>query len=170
MGDAEHALLMTMHHIIGDAWSSEIIATEIAASYLAIRAGLTPMLAELPVQYPDFAAWQRDCFTDEVREELLDYWRGKLTGMRTLELPFGRPLEAGAPRVTRMHAFQAPAGLKPQLRRLCREEGATPFMLFLAAFKALLHNCSGSDDITVCVPTATAPQPGDASDGRSLCQ
>ncbi len=152
LGDAEHALLLTMHHLIGDAWSVEIIAREVIASYLALRAGLKPPLPDLSVQYADYAAWQREHLQGAVLESLLNYWRGKLRSMATLELPIDRPHDPAAPRVQRIQSFHVPAGLKRKLGRLCHEQGATPFMLFLAAFQALLHARSGSDDITVCAP------------------
>ncbi len=152
LGESEHVLLLTMHHIIGDAWTVEIIAREVVASYLSIRAGLTASLPDLSVQYADYAAWQRDCLQGEVLESLLNYWRGKLGSMTTLELPIDRPRDPAAARVQRMESFQVPPALKRKLGRLCREEGATPFMLFLAAFQAILHLRNGSDDITICAP------------------
>ena len=141
-----------MHHIIGDAWSVEIIAREVVGSYLALRAGLTPPLSDLPVQYADYAAWQREYVQGAVLESLLNYWRGKLGSMATLELPIDRPPDPASPRVQRIQSFQVLPGLKRNLGRLCHEHHATPFMLFLAAFQALLHARSGSSDVTVCAP------------------
>jgi amino acid adenylation domain-containing protein len=152
LGDAEHVLLLTMHHIIGDAWTVEIIAREVIASYLSNRVGLTASLPDLPVQYADYAAWQREYLQGAVLDSLLNYWRGKLGSMATLELPLDRPRDPAAPRVQRMESFHVPPGLKKKLGRLCREEGTTPFMLFLAAFQTLLHDRSGSDDITIVAP------------------
>ena len=152
LGESEHVLVLTMHHIIGDAWTVENIAREVVAIYLSIRAGLTASLPDLSVQYADYAAWQRDYLQGAVLESLLSYWRDKLRSMAILELPIDRPRDLAVPRVQRMESFQVPPALKQKLDRLCREEGATPFMLFLAAFQAILHVRGGSDDITICAP------------------
>jgi thioesterase domain-containing protein len=152
LSNSDHVMLLTMHHIIGDAWTVEIIAQEVMASYLSIRAGLATSLRDLSVQYADYAAWQRNHLQGTVLESLLSYWRGKLGSMQTLELPVDRLRDAAVPRAQRMESFQVPLVVKQKLSRLCREEGATPFMLFLAAFQALLHVRSGSDDITICAP------------------
>jgi amino acid adenylation domain-containing protein len=152
LGDAEHVMLLTMHHIISDGWTVEIIAREVVASYLSIRAGLTASLPDLPVQYADYAAWQREYLQGAVLDSLLSYWRGKLGSMTTLELPFDRPRDPAVPRMQRMQSFQMPLDLKRKLGRLCREEGVTPFMLLLAAFQTLLHDRSGSDDVTIVGP------------------
>jgi amino acid adenylation domain-containing protein len=154
LGDAEHVLLLTTHHIISDDWSLEILSREVAEVYEAIRAGRSVRLSELPVQYPDYAAWQRNYLQGEVLDLLLGYWRSKLAGMASLQLPTDRPRQPDAPRIQRVHAFQIPRSLVLPLDRLCNEEGATRFMLFLASFQALLHGCSGSDDITVCAPVS----------------
>jgi amino acid adenylation domain-containing protein len=150
----EHLLLLTMHHIVSDAWSSGLFLKELAQLYDAFAMGKASPLAPLTIQYADFAEWQRDWLQGEVLEEQLLYWRKQLfDAPTTLDLPTDhlRPdqLSAGATRSTTI-SHQ----LYEQIRDVSRREGATLFMTLLAAFNVLLYRYSGQDDIVVGTPIA----------------
>ena len=138
---SEHVLLVAMHHIVSDGWSMGVLVREVAALYRGLPAGRPSPLPELPVQYADFAAWQRRWLTGEVLERQLAYWRERLAGAPpVLELPTDRPRPAvqsfrGAARVT---LARSASSLAARLGPLGRREGATLFMVLLAAFQALL--------------------------------
>src|SRR5262249_36430734 len=123
--------------------------------YEAYTAGGESPLPALPVQYADYAAWQRRWLQDEVLQKQLDYWRGRLAGApAALDLPTDRtrpvvPSYRGA-----TLRFELPGGLAEAARTLARREGCTPFMVLLAAFQALLQRYSGQDDICVGTPIA----------------
>ncbi|HEX2254141.1 MAG TPA: amino acid adenylation domain-containing protein [Thermoanaerobaculia bacterium] len=145
----EHAVLTTMHHIVSDAWSTAILVREIAAHYQALLAGRAPELPELPVQYGDFAHWQRRWLTGEVLERQLDHWRRQLAGLPGLELPTDRPRPAVRSDAGGKVPVELPEALAAAVRELARREGATPFMVLLAAFQVLLHAVTGQDDLVV---------------------
>ncbi|HEX3759507.1 MAG TPA: amino acid adenylation domain-containing protein [Kofleriaceae bacterium] len=151
----EHVLLLVMHHIVCDGWSLAILVRELGAAYLGVRTGTPPRLPELPVQYADFAHWQRRWLTGEVLDAQLAYWTRALAGAPpTLELPADRPRPAvrtarGA-QLTRVLGGE----LTTALRALSRRQGATEFMTLLAAFSALLARYSGQHDIVVGSPIA----------------
>jgi amino acid adenylation domain-containing protein len=155
LAKTEHAALATLHHIVSDGWSKWLLVQEVTALYQAFAAGRPSPLPELPVQYPDYAAWQRRWLQGEVLEGRLAYWRRRLEGMpERLDLPADRvrpekPTFRGA-----FHSFLLPSGLTPPLRQLCRQEGATLFMVLLAAFEALLHRWTGQEDLVVGTVTA----------------
>ena len=94
LGEEEHVLLFTMHHIVSDGWSMGILIREVGALYRAYSAGEESPLAELPIQYADFAVWQREWLQGEVLERELEYWRKQLAGMEDLELPTDHPRPA----------------------------------------------------------------------------
>ncbi|HEX2093248.1 MAG TPA: condensation domain-containing protein, partial [Longimicrobiaceae bacterium] len=151
----EHGLLFTLHHIIADGWSLGVLVREVSALYAAAVEGREPRLPALPVQYADYAAWQREWLQGEALERQLGYWREQLGGAPPLlELPTDRPRppvpgEAGA-----SLAFTVPAERTGALRTLARREGATLFMALLAAFQTLLARWSGQDDVSAGTPTA----------------
>ncbi|HEV7508315.1 MAG TPA: non-ribosomal peptide synthase/polyketide synthase [Thermoanaerobaculia bacterium] len=158
MGEGDHVMLMTLHHIVSDGWSIGILLQEVTALYEAYAGGRPSPLPDLPLQYADFAAWQRSNLHGERLESEIAYWRRRLAGLPpVLELPADRPRPAvqsfrGAAREVRL-----PAELTRQLRVLGRQEGATLFMLLLAGFQALLSRYSGQRDLAV----------GTANAGRS---
>jgi amino acid adenylation domain-containing protein len=154
LGAADHALLLTLHHIVCDGWSLDILLREVSALYAAFAAGGSPALPELPIQYADFAVWQRRWLQGEVLERRLDYWRRHLRGLTPLELPMARsrPPAPGARGAS--HAWRLPAEALAGLRELCRCEGVTPFIVLLAALKAVLHRYTGQADLTIGVPVA----------------
>jgi amino acid adenylation domain-containing protein len=151
--EREHILLLTMHHIVGDAWSLGILVEEVAALYDAFNEGRLSPLAELPIQYADFAHWQRSWLQGEVLETQLAYWQRQLAGASpVLELPTDRP----RPSVQRFRgsvkSFFLPAELTEGLTRLSRQQGGTLFMTMVAALQTLLHFYSGQEDISIGAP------------------
>jgi amino acid adenylation domain-containing protein/non-ribosomal peptide synthase protein (TIGR01720 family) len=152
--EEEHHAVMVMHHIVTDEWSHGVFLNEIAALYRAFRSGLPTPLPELPVQYGDFVVWQRSWLQGPVLDELLDYWRSRLAGMPALDLPFDRPRPPIPTFRGASRPLSLPEGLDVPLGALARQEGATPFMVWLAAFRALLHRYSGQDDVAVGTPIA----------------
>ncbi|HWS53455.1 MAG TPA: amino acid adenylation domain-containing protein, partial [Pyrinomonadaceae bacterium] len=155
LADDEHVLLLTMHHIVSDGWSMGLLVRELSALYSAYARGEEPTLAELPIQYADYAAWQRRHLTDEALGEQLAYWRGQLAGAPpVLELPTDRPRPAVQTYRGARVPFALGEELSGELMRLARAEGVTPFMALLAAFDALLYHYTGQSDILVGSPVA----------------
>jgi amino acid adenylation domain-containing protein len=155
LGEEENAVLGSMHHIVSDGWSVGIFVRELAALYGALAAGRPPVLPPLPVQYADFAVWQRDWLAGEVLAAEIAWWRERLAGAPpALELPTDRP----RPAVQRFRGaqlpFRWPADLSAGLVRLGYRRGVTPFMLLLAGFATLLHRWSGQEDLVVGSPVA----------------
>jgi amino acid adenylation domain-containing protein/non-ribosomal peptide synthase protein (TIGR01720 family) len=155
LGDEDHLLLVALHHIAADAWSSQVLQREIAALHDAFRRGDPSPLPELPAQYADFAAWQRRWFDGEILAVQLAYWRRALSGAAPfLELPTDRPRPAIPSHRGAERGFLVPAELGAALRDLARREGATLFMTLLAAFDALLYRYTGQADVSVGSPIA----------------
>ena len=155
VSEREHVLLLTMHHIVGDAWSSHILVRELTTLYGAYSRGDSSPLAEPAVQYADFSAWQRKSLRGDALEGLLAYWRQRLADAPpVLELPTDRP----RPQVRSFRGatedFSVPAATYKALQELSRREGATLFMTLLAAFKLLLARYSGQTDIVTGTPIA----------------
>ncbi|HWA09039.1 MAG TPA: amino acid adenylation domain-containing protein [Opitutaceae bacterium] len=153
-GTDESVVTLTVHHIVADAWSMEVFVRELGEAYAARLQGRAPGWSELPIQYADFAAWQRAWLETGVRAAQLDYWRRQLAGLPVLELPADRPRPAGADAAGAVHGFALPDDVVAGVRRVAREEGATTFMVLLAAFQSLLHRYSSQDDIVVGAPVA----------------
>ncbi|HKI01744.1 MAG TPA: amino acid adenylation domain-containing protein, partial [Thermoanaerobaculia bacterium] len=148
LGPEEHALLLDLHHIATDGWSMGVLARELEALY----AGET--LPALPVQYADFAHWQRQWMASGIVEEQLGYWRQRLAGLAPLELPADRPRPPVQSFRGAALSLPLPPGLTRALRDLSRRQGATLFMTLLAAFALLLRRTSGQDDLAVGAPAA----------------
>ncbi|HWS55378.1 MAG TPA: condensation domain-containing protein, partial [Pyrinomonadaceae bacterium] len=150
LSEGEHVLLLTMHHIASDAWSLGVLIREAAALYEAFAAGKPSPLAELPVQYADYAVWQRRHLSGERLEAQLAYWRRQLAGLPpTLELPGARRRPATQGNRGGHASFRVGAEVSERLRALGREQGATLFMVLLAGFKALLSRYAGREDVAV---------------------
>ncbi|HYH82920.1 MAG TPA: amino acid adenylation domain-containing protein, partial [Longimicrobium sp.] len=151
----EHVLLLCMHHLVGDGWSMGVFARELGALYAALRDGREPDLAALPVQYADFAAWQREALAGETLERLTAFWRAALAGAPpALELPADRVRPAAESH--RGHTLKsriAPA-LAARLRDFARAEGATLFNVLAAAFRAALARHSGQAEVVLGTPVA----------------
>ena len=170
----EQLLLFTCHHIAYDGWSEAVLAHELEALTAAAAAGRPSPLRELPVQVADFAAWQRAWPAAEL-EHQLGYWRRRLAGApKVIELPADRqPRPAAAPapgdpsgppaapgfRRGGTRRLELPAAMAARLHRAARQEGATPFMLHLAAFAALLARLTGQEDLLVGTPVANRTRP-----------
>jgi len=155
LADDDHALLFTVHHVTADAWSMDVLAREVATLYAAAVSGRELRLPALPVQYADYAVWQRGWLQGEVLAEQMAWWRDRLAGApEVLELPLDRPRPPfptfrGGREVRRLSAEAAQA-----LRALGRSEGSTLFMTLLAAFSLLLHRASGQETVVVGTPVA----------------
>ncbi|HEY0512065.1 MAG TPA: amino acid adenylation domain-containing protein [Thermoanaerobaculia bacterium] len=155
LGGDEHVLLATMHHIVSDGWSLPIFVRELSALYAAIEAGEAPALPELPVQYADFAHWQRRWLQGAVLEAELAHWRERLRGLPPLiELPTDRPRPPVRTRRGAGLRTTLESDLSASLRLAGRRLGATPFMVVLAGFASLLHRYSGQSSFAVGVPVA----------------
>ncbi len=149
LGGEEHVLLLTVHHAVGDAWSTSVLLGDLAAAYGGAA------LPDLPVQYADFAAWQRAWLTGDVLDAHRGWWRGRLAGAPpALELPTDRPRPAAWSGRGAAHPFALAPELSGALKALARAEGATPFMVLLAAWQVLLGRWSGQDDVVVGTPVA----------------
>src|SRR5687768_16177545 len=146
----EYLLLHTMHHIVSDGWSMGVLMREVAALYPAYLKGETARLPELPVQYADFATWQREWLQGEVLAQQVAYWREQLAGApAVLELPVDHPRPAVQSHRGSHLEIQIPAWLTESLRELSRREGVTLFMTLLGAWQTLLMRYSGQQDIVV---------------------
>ena len=150
----EHILVMVMHHIIADGWSMPLLVNELIELYQSAKEQRPAILPALSVQYADYAIWQRHHLQGELLDRKLSYWKNKLAGVTSLELPtdFSRPA-AKSVKGNTLH-FTIPNELKTQLEELSKREGVTLFMTLLAAFKVLLYRYSGQEDISVGVPVA----------------
>ncbi|HEX5883448.1 MAG TPA: amino acid adenylation domain-containing protein, partial [Pyrinomonadaceae bacterium] len=153
--DNEHILLLAMHHIVSDAWSMDVFIGEVVALYQGYAAGREVVLPALPIQYADFAAWQREWLQGDVLEEQFAYWQQQLGGsMPILELPTDRPRPALQTYNGSSFSFTLSLALSQSLKSLCKAEGATLFMTLLAAFKVLLYRYTGQEDLIVGSPIA----------------
>jgi amino acid adenylation domain-containing protein/FkbM family methyltransferase len=160
LGAEEHVLLGSMHHIVSDAWSVGVLVREVAALYADAAARRPSSLPELPVQYADFAVWQRRRLAGEALEAELAFWRARLAGAPPdLELPADRPRPPLRTDRGGSRRWQVPAGLEERLHSAARGLGATRFMVLLAAFQALLGRLTGHLDVSVGSPVAGRPRP-----------
>ncbi len=167
---SEHALLLTMHHIISDHWSLNIFLHELSRLYDAFSAGKASPLIPLPRQYADFAHWQRSWLQGKVLDRYTNYWTKQLRGATPLELPTDRPRSALAPRAAArdallgpyalgaFHAFKFSAQLSEKLVELSSREDVTLFMTLLAAFQTLLYRYSWRSDLVVGTGIANRTQ------------
>jgi amino acid adenylation domain-containing protein len=155
LGREEHAMLLTLHHIVTDGWSMGLLVREVTALYDAFWHGRPSPLTELPFQYADFALWQRQWLQGEVLEAELSFWRGKLQGSPSLlELPTDRPRPPVQSYQGHSQAFGLSGELTNALRTLSRQHGVTLFMTLVAAFQLLLSRYTTRDDISVGTPIA----------------
>jgi amino acid adenylation domain-containing protein len=151
----EHVLLLLTHHVVSDGWSVGVLLREVAALYTSFASGAGSPLAPLPVQYADYAAWQRTHLEGARLDAQLGWWRERLAGApAVLELPADRPRPAVRSHRGAVHRFAFDADVAARLRAFCRAEGATPFMALLAAFDVLLARYAGVDDVVVGTPVA----------------
>jgi hypothetical protein len=145
--------------VVTDGWSTGVLLRELAALYGAFRRGEPSPLAELPVQYADFAVWQREQLDGPALARQLAWWRARLAGAPALlELPTDRPRSAAQSHRGGHEPFALPAELVERLRALARGEGATLYMVLLGAFQLLLGRYAGTDDVVVGSPFAGRTQ------------
>ncbi len=151
----EHVLVMVQHHIVSDGWSMQLMVEELVQLYAGYSQGLDVVLPALPIQYADYALWQRSWMEAGEKERQLAYWTGLLGGEQpVLELPFDRPRPARQSHRGAQLGFELSRELVEAVRALAQREGASSFMLLLASFQALLYRYSGQADIRVGVPIA----------------
>ena len=156
LGGKEHMLLLTTHHFVADGWSMRVLFREVSVLFKAFSTGSSSPLPELPIQYADFAHWQRQWIQGEVLETQLAYWKKQLAGAPTLqELPTDRRRPAVQTYVGAARSFELPVDLSEEIRALSRREGVTLFMTLLAAFQTLLHRYTRKDDIIVGTAAST---------------
>jgi hypothetical protein len=149
LGEAEHVALYTLHHIVADGWSMGVLIRELGALYQARLEKEPYALPALPVQYGDFALWQRSYLQGEVLEQEISYWREALRGIPVLDLATDRPRPPIQTARGALCRFTLPAVLSAALARLSRSEGVTLFMTLFGAFMVLLSRATGQEDVAV---------------------
>ncbi|HEX8184157.1 MAG TPA: amino acid adenylation domain-containing protein, partial [Blastocatellia bacterium] len=155
LDEDDHLLLATMHHIISDGWSIGVFIKELGVLYEAFSEGRPSPLPDLPIQYAEFAHWQRQWLQGEAQDKQLSYWANQLAGAPTvLDMPTDRPRPPVQTFRGSLHSIKLSESLSDALKALSRKEGATLFMTLLAAFKTLLYRYSGQQDILVGTPIA----------------
>jgi hypothetical protein len=155
----EHWLAQIVHHIVTDRWSSGIICRELSLLYEAHARGVAPALKELPVQYADYAVWQHEFLHGAALEREVGYWRRALADLPALDLLTDRPRPPVQDHRGGRDVFEVDASTLAALRALGRREGATLFMVLVAAFHVLLHRYTGQEDLAVGVPIAGRNKP-----------
>src|SRR5687768_12098862 len=155
LADMDHLLLFTMHHIVSDAWSMGILWRELGTLYEQYSTGRKAALPRLPIQYADFAQWQRGYLTGDVMEQHLKYWREQLANAPgVVELPADRPRPAVQSFRGAMESWALPPALAEGLKNLSQRTGVTLFMTLLTAFKILLYRYTSRPDLVVGTPIA----------------
>ncbi|HEU4964844.1 MAG TPA: amino acid adenylation domain-containing protein [Bacilli bacterium] len=153
--EGDHVLLLTLHHIISDGWSNDVLIQELVMLYQTFAADLPPALPELEIQYADFSEWQREFMESEAMGKQLFYWKEKLGGhLPVLQLPTARPRPPQQTHNGSSHTFRVPKQVTEQLKALSQRAGATLFMTLLAAYKTLLYRYTGQSDLIVGSPIA----------------
>ncbi|EYF04162.1 Long-chain-fatty-acid--CoA ligase [Chondromyces apiculatus DSM 436] len=155
LDEEEHLLVLVVHHIVCDGWSLGVLFTELGILHEAFASGLPSPLPELPIQVADHAVWQRRWLQNAACASQLAYWRRKLDGLTTLELPTDHPRPSVPTYRGGSHPVRLPEELTARLRRLGQEEGVTLFMTLLAAYQVLLARYSVAEDIPVGVAAAS---------------
>ena len=160
LGEAEHVLILSMHHIVSDGWSMGILSRELTGLYAAFSAGHPSPLPELSIQYGDFAKWQREWLQGKVLERQLSYWKMQLEGIPAVSnVPTDRPRPAVQGHRGKAQYLELTKELTEGLKELSRKEGVTLFMTLLAAFQTLLYRYTSQEDIVVGSPIANRNRP-----------
>ncbi|MBV9789059.1 MAG: amino acid adenylation domain-containing protein, partial [Chloroflexi bacterium] len=155
LSPSEHVLLLAVHHLIGDGWSWRVFARELATCYLGFSQNRSANLPDLPIQYADYALWQRQWLSGPVREQQLGYWKQQLASAPPiLELPTDYPRPEVNTYSGATYSFSLPTALANATRTLSHQASVTPFMIYLATFQILLARYSGQSDIVVGTPSA----------------
>ena len=164
LGEQDHMVLLTMHHIVSDGWSMGVLLNEVTTLYAAFSRGEPSPLPEPVLQYADYAVWQREWLQGEVLEKQVSYWRQHLEGAPALlELPTDRPRPAIQTFRGANESVELSAELTAKLNELSRQHNVTLFMLLLAAFQLLLHRYTGQKDIVVASAIAGRTRVGTES-------
>jgi amino acid adenylation domain-containing protein len=157
ISDQDFRIVLTMHHIICDAWSIGIFFAELNS--FCKTSSLGPMVGPLPIQYGDYAVWERDRHSSGILSSQIDYWRTKLKGSPAhLDIPLDHPRPESLGYESRLHRFRLDAATSESLKSLARQEGATLFMVLLAVFKSLLFRYTSQEDVVVGTPVTTRNQ------------
>jgi hypothetical protein len=154
-----HILVVVQHHIASDGWSNGVFLRELTVLYTSIAQRQASALCEPPIQYADYAEWQREWLQSEVLEKQLGYWRTQLHDLAVLELPTDRPRSSLSSDRGAKQFFTLSKSLIDELRLLGNQQGATLFMTLLAGFQVLMHRYTGQDDVVVGSPIAGRPRP-----------
>jgi amino acid adenylation domain-containing protein len=149
LSEQEHNLLITIHHSVADGWSMGVLKQDLAGLYHAFSQGHAPNLPELPIQYADYAVWQREWLQGEVLEKQLGYWKNQLANPPVLELPTDRPRPKQPSYRGARESIRLSAALTRDLKTLSQQQNVTLFMTLLATLQVLLHRYSGQEDIVV---------------------
>ena len=158
-GEAEHILLLTVHHVAADGWSLGVLWRELGDAYRARLAGHAPVFPALPIRYVDYASWQRREVITERFAHSRACWRDRLTGLEDLDLPTDRARPAVLSYRGARHDFTLSGAVVERMRGVCAQTGTTPHMALLAAFQAVLGRLAGREDLAVGVPVAGRPRP-----------
>ena len=159
LGEQEHILMISMDHIITDGWSNDIFVHELTTLYQAFTSNIPSPLRPLPIQYADFAHWQRQWLRDDVLNTQLTYWKQQLAEAPTLDLPTDYPRPPVQTFRGALAVAYLPEILQAPLIALAQSEGVTLFMLFLSAFYVLMARYTGQDDLIVGTAVANRTQP-----------
>jgi amino acid adenylation domain-containing protein len=159
VGDDDHILILTTHHIVSDAWSMGILRRELWAFYESYATNNHSAIKDLPFQYADYAVWQRDQLQHDVLDSQLSYWKKKLEGVTVLDLPTDRRRPAQLSYRGAREALVLPGSLTKQLKELSEQLGVTLFMTLVAVCSVLLHRYTGQEDIVIGVPVANRNSP-----------
>jgi len=149
-----HVLILNLHHIVFDEWSVGVLIREVGTLYAALKEGKPSPLQPLPIQYADFAQWQRQWLQGEVLRTQLSYWQQQLNDLASLNLPSDRPRRSQPSHQGAIQRLELPEELSVELERLSQQSGTTLFMTLLAAFQTLLYRYTGQADIAVGSPIA----------------
>jgi len=155
LDDEDHVLLLTMHHIVSDAWSATIFMQELRDLYTPYSSGTVPSLPQLTLQYADYAAWQREWLSGDTLNKQLAFWRERLSGAPPLlTLPTDHPRPERQSFEGAISRFQLSPELTIALKAICRKEGVTLFMVLLAGYQILLSRLSGQEQVVVGTDSA----------------
>ncbi|HWX41823.1 MAG TPA: amino acid adenylation domain-containing protein, partial [Blastocatellia bacterium] len=154
IGDREHILAVTMHHLVCDGWSIEIFKNELSTLYESFSAGAPSPLSDLRLQYRDFAAWQSDWSRTERFESSLAYWKRQLDGHPVVDIPSARRRPPARTFGGTTAGYRLDASSRNALKRIADAEGATPFMAYLASFLCVLYRYTGQSDLIVGAPVS----------------
>ena len=154
----EYLLIIVMHHIAIDGWSKPIFINELTEFYRSFTKNVKPNLADLPIQYIDYALWQQQYLSGPILDQKLAYWSNKLSELQHLDMPLDFPRPAVQSIKGRTIGFRVGKEITHKLNAICDEEGVTMFILLLTAFNVMLCKYTGQDDIIIGTPTANRPQ------------